>query len=550
MGKLELYKDLIKSLKENKSFVLLAGPGAGKTKNLIDVVSHLQANKELFFNKRQKVAVITYTNAAKDEIIERLGESQDHVHCSTIHSFCWELIKNFKTDILLYLQHHKKISESEDALLKREVDYKGTEYFAKDNVINLGHDDVLQIASFFLEKPKFKHILKEKYHYIFIDEFQDTNPELLKALLSHLDGENLVFGLFGDDWQRIYKESFPPLPQDLIEKLRIIEAKSNYRSMPLIVSLLGRLRPEYKQTSIPEEHFNRKPSLLVYTGIAGDENVLKNALSRAKKYLENQGWTFSGKDAASMLFLSRKNLAIQQGYIQLENIYPSYGLKLRFRDLQDPLIGFFISSLEPALQAYEQKQYWKSIKSLGLKNLIPQNKKKAKDVLELLLRKRNNMNSQKVFSCLKEIKDFSDVFPSAREKIQSEYKSEELRDVYIDLAELPYEVVMAYARGREEESRIGTQHSSKGRQFSKVLVVCTQNFWRDYNFKEYFSNPTKYSAIRTPTENELPTILARNLFYVSCSRAKEELAVLIDSSYSDESINNLKSIFEQNCTYL
>ncbi|WP_346744754.1 UvrD-helicase domain-containing protein [uncultured Turicimonas sp.] len=550
MEEIELYKDLVKSLKENKSFVLLAGPGAGKTKNLIDVVSHLQANKELFFNERQKVAVITYTNAAKDEIIERLGESQDHVHCSTIHSFCWEVIKNFKTDILLYLQHHKKISESEDALLKREVDYKGTEYFAKDNVINLGHDDVLQIASFFLEKPKFKHILKEKYHYILIDEFQDTNPELLKALLSHLDGENLVFGLFGDDWQRIYKESFPPLPQDVIEKLRIIEAKNNYRSTPRIVSLLGRLRPEYKQTSVSEEHSNRKPSLLIYTGIAGNENTLKNALLMAEKHLEEQGWTFSGKDAASMLFLSRKNLAIQQGYIQLENIYPSYGLKLRFRDLQDPLIGFFISSLEPALQAYEQKQYWKSIKSLGLKNLIPQNKKKAKDVLELLLSKRNNMNSQKVFSCLKEIKDFSDVFPSAREKIHSEYKSEELRDVYIDLAKLPYEVIMAYARGREEESRIGTQHSSKGRQFSKVLVVCTQNLWRDYNFKEYFSNPTKYSAIRTPTENELSTILARNLFYVSCSRAKEELAVLIDRSYTDESINNLKSIFEQNCTYV
>ena len=159
-------------------------------------------------------------------------------------------------------------------------------------------DDVLQIASFFLEKPKFKHILKEKYHYILIDEFQDTNPELLKALLSHLDGENLVFGLFGDDWQRIYKESFPPLPQVLVKKLRIIEAKNNYRSTPQIVSLLGRLRPKYKQTSVAEAHSNPKPSLLIYTRTVENENSLKNALSKAEKYLENQGWTFSGKDAA------------------------------------------------------------------------------------------------------------------------------------------------------------------------------------------------------------------------------------------------------------
>ena len=51
MEEIELSKDLIKSLKENKSFVLLAGPGAGKTENLIKVVSHLQTNKELFFNE-------------------------------------------------------------------------------------------------------------------------------------------------------------------------------------------------------------------------------------------------------------------------------------------------------------------------------------------------------------------------------------------------------------------------------------------------------------------------------------------------------------------
>ena len=53
----------------------------------------------------KNVAVITFTNAATDEIINRLDYSPIF-HISTIHSFVWDLIRYYQTDIKrLYCQY-------------------------------------------------------------------------------------------------------------------------------------------------------------------------------------------------------------------------------------------------------------------------------------------------------------------------------------------------------------------------------------------------------------------------------------------------------------
>ena len=60
--------------KENpKCFFVFAGAGSGKTKSLIDVLSFLdkEYGDDLLLNGKQ-IAVITYTNAACDEISRRL----------------------------------------------------------------------------------------------------------------------------------------------------------------------------------------------------------------------------------------------------------------------------------------------------------------------------------------------------------------------------------------------------------------------------------------------------------------------------------------------
>lgn len=71
-----------------KSFFLFAGAGSGKTFSLVLLLRKIRdrIGKDLLLQGKN-VAVITYTNAATDEIINRLDYSSIF-RISTIHSFC------------------------------------------------------------------------------------------------------------------------------------------------------------------------------------------------------------------------------------------------------------------------------------------------------------------------------------------------------------------------------------------------------------------------------------------------------------------------------
>ena len=92
------------NLDEPKSFFLFAGAGSGKTRSLIDAIKHVRGTyaRRLAIT-RQKIGVITYTNAACDEILRRL-DYDSRVVVSTIHSFAWSLISGYNTDIRTYLK--------------------------------------------------------------------------------------------------------------------------------------------------------------------------------------------------------------------------------------------------------------------------------------------------------------------------------------------------------------------------------------------------------------------------------------------------------------
>ena len=86
-----------------KSFFLYAGAGSGKTRSLAKaLVAFRKQYGEKFRKSGQKIAIITYTNAACDEISSRVGEGPLFV-IKTIHSFCWSQIGSFHTDIQAWL---------------------------------------------------------------------------------------------------------------------------------------------------------------------------------------------------------------------------------------------------------------------------------------------------------------------------------------------------------------------------------------------------------------------------------------------------------------
>src|SRR3990167_3544102 len=86
-------------IKNKESFILDAGAGSGKTWTLVQALNYiLETKSKELKNNGQKIVCITYTNIAKDEIIERT-EHNELIHVGTIHDFLWECIKKFQSEL-------------------------------------------------------------------------------------------------------------------------------------------------------------------------------------------------------------------------------------------------------------------------------------------------------------------------------------------------------------------------------------------------------------------------------------------------------------------
>ena len=97
------------NLENPKSFFLFAGAGSGKTRALVEAMKMFrQKYGQEFRLSARKVAVITYTNAARDEIKHRI-DYDSIFEVSTIHSFAWKLIQTYHKDIREWLSHNLKM---------------------------------------------------------------------------------------------------------------------------------------------------------------------------------------------------------------------------------------------------------------------------------------------------------------------------------------------------------------------------------------------------------------------------------------------------------
>ncbi|MFL1916858.1 UvrD-helicase domain-containing protein [Plesiomonas shigelloides] len=115
----QVQDNIIENVNNFTSFIFNAGAGAGKTFALIETLKYVTLNKIHRRKTAQKIACITYTNVAANEIKNRLGNS-DVVYVSTIHEILWSIIKNSQRELLIC--HAKKIqitiNKIENDLLK------------------------------------------------------------------------------------------------------------------------------------------------------------------------------------------------------------------------------------------------------------------------------------------------------------------------------------------------------------------------------------------------------------------------------------------------
>ena len=188
----------------NNKFLINAPAGSGKTTSIRNYL------KDIYLRyPESKVLCITYTNRAAEELKKDLDSS--NIYVSTIHSYIHELIKPFFTQKealdLYWTLYGEKISNriknaendekiagsnqyyiekfgslSVDTIRKKLIELSyGETHFTSLYSGRLSHDDLLMFAYLLTEKyPVILRKIKDKYNYIFIDEYQDTSSYVLK----------------------------------------------------------------------------------------------------------------------------------------------------------------------------------------------------------------------------------------------------------------------------------------------------------------------------------------------------------------------------------
>ena len=262
------------NLENPKSFFLFAGAGSGKTRALVEAMQMFrQKYGQEFRLSAKKVAVITYTKAACDEIKHRID--YDSIFAvSTIHSFAWEFIRTFHRDICKWLRHNLEMEindleekqrrgraskASSDRAVQIESKQKRLDrldtlkYFTYNpNGENIGknslnHTEVISIAAYFLtNKSLMQRILIRKYPVLLIDESQDTQKDLVDAffMVQRNHSGEFCLAFFGDTMQRIYSDGKSGLEEAVPDEWKKPAITINYRCPKRIVRLINKIRSD------------------------------------------------------------------------------------------------------------------------------------------------------------------------------------------------------------------------------------------------------------------------------------------------------------------
>jgi DNA helicase II / ATP-dependent DNA helicase PcrA len=542
-----------------KSFILEAGAGAGKTYSLIKALRRIIDNQgdELIRNGQQ-VACITYTNVAKDEIRART-DSHPAILAETIHSFCWSLIQDYQPHLRSAVASLPKWPER---LAKHaNIDKKSVRYDLGYPGINetdilLGHDDVIALTVKLFEKPKFRTIFTKKFPVLFIDEYQDTNADFAEALQKYFiaDNSDPLIGFFGDHWQKIYGNGCGAITNSSLVK---IGKGANFRSDKAIVALLNRLRPELTQEAKDDASDGK---IIAYEtnswrGERQNGNHWKGdlpsqeahaCLDRIRKELEEkEEWDFS-PTKTKVLMLTHNVLANEQNYRNLANVFSrteSYIKK------EDDYIAFLINVVEGVCTAYENRKYGEMFALLGNKYSIRSQADKLKWTkdLDALLELRRSGTIGQVLDHLKisERPHLPEKIERAENRIyllsddQSDLdeKERERLEQIQNLRSVDFQEVIFLSKFIDDLTPFSTKHSVKGAEFNNVLVVIGRG-WNQYNFAQML----EWISKGVPFDKEDSFERNRNLFYVACSRPKNNLALLFTQELSEDAKNSLANL--------
>ncbi|MGG6545664.1 UNVERIFIED_CONTAM: UvrD-helicase domain-containing protein [Prevotella sp. 15_C9] len=567
-----------------KSFFLFAGAGSGKTYSLVLLLKKIRdkIGQDLIL-RGKNVAVITYTNAATDEIINRLDYSPIF-HISTIHSFVWDVIKYYQNDIKqLYCQYLRDdmriIGEKLDSARNKTTKTYRTNFekmnYLKDRleraetiekfVYNpngsnpeynaLNHADVIKIsAQMIMNSLMLQRIIAQRYPIFLIDESQDTKKELVDAFFSIQKnfGETFTLGLLGDQKQRIYTDGKKDMVSIIPIEWEKPVKKMNYRSAKRIVKLANAIGKDIdfhaEQVSREDaiEGFARLFIVQQGNGINKDE-VEQTVMKKMCELTKDAKWVEANTNV-KILTLEHMMAARRLGFEKF------FGPLFKVTKYQMTFLQGTVSELE--FFTKEILPIADSIKEDGrialeiLKSNSPLlSKKNIEKSYELYLRCREETGTvakkvnddHSIREVVKAVRDsqlltIPEVIRQACELTPDEINDEMEEDLqaWVKVMDLPISMVRKYDDYVNQQTRFDTHQGVKGLEFERVMVIID-----DSEAKGFMFSYDKLFGVKELTETDIKHIEAGEessidrtlrLFYVTCTRAKESLAIIMYTS--------------------
>lgn len=356
--------------------LILAGAGSGKTRVLTHRIAYLIGEKDV---NPYNIMAITFTNKAAKEMRERVDNlvefGAEGVWVCTFHATCVRILRRFidrlgyRTNFTIYDTDDQKsvvkdiikrldldtklykertvlsaISSAKDELIGPDemmiraggnyaerktaqiyLEYQNT--LKKNNAVDF--DDLICLTvELFREFPDVLDYYQERFRYIMVDEYQDTNTAQFK-LISLLASKYENLCVVGDDDQSIYKFRGANIAnildfEDTYPNATVIKLEQNYRSVQNILNAAN---------SVISHNLGRKDKALWSDKGEGDKvvfTVYDNGIEEAegvvadiKEKVLKEGYSY--KDCAVLYRTNAQSRTLEERFIVANIPYRVYG---------------------------------------------------------------------------------------------------------------------------------------------------------------------------------------------------------------------------------
>lgn len=472
-------------------------------------------------------------------------------------------------------EYIKSIVEASD---HADIHYNETKFDSLRD-LTYGHDGLLIIAHLLFESyPVLGKIIKDKYDYIFIDEYQDTKQEVIQDLLALTkqkdEDKNLTLCLFGDSMQAIYSDGIGSVnPYIDAGDLVLIPKSDNYRCSYEVINLINNLRldgikQEVALAKLPTGEYQTEMDRhgdvrILYSvcdqrpnGFSSLEDKKNHSLrvshliNEAKKDCEN----------AKILMLTNKAIAEKEGFKHLYKVFDDIYVEVSDR-MDNYLKRIQISDICEICNFYKEKNYnpiIKIIRSGGYVIHSLQDKAKLQDIIGKLLTDRK-LSVYEAFQyavskkLIKPTEACQNTLNSNKKYIQdlsSNFQYQKFKKLYLDGLNTYNRIKNSFEVASEEEFDY-YKNLYKKEIFIETLFSQSIKFADALNYTRYLNEDSDYITMHKTKGSSIDSIIvvmeefywneydfsllytnkskqekwenSQKLIYVACSRARKSL---------------------------